>query len=357
MTSEERTPTLALNGPEPPSTKPARSMKDRFFEAAPPSAFFLDANDPQGVAAFLSRHAWLKPGEKVLSLESAGQGNMNYLLRVTTDARTFILKQSRPWVEKYPEIAAPFDRALVEAEFYRLVAGTEAASFLPKLYGFDEESRILCLEDLGNAGDCCDLYAGASLTPNERHQLYRFLSLLHSSRARLANRAMRALNHFHIFVFPFQANNGIDLDRFTMGLQNLADRLKTSHFLLHRVSELGRIYLADGDYLVHGDLFPGSWLRSPSGIKVIDPEFAFAGAREFDVGVLLAHERIAGLAPYPSLLQSHYAQWNEIDSQLVSGFAGVEILRRLLGVAQLPLSFDLERKQALLESAVALVLG
>lgn len=339
-------------------SQPAGILKrDRFFAAAPDSAFFLDADDAAGLTEFLRRREWLERGESLQSVETAGQGNMNCLLRVKTNARTFILKQSRPWVEKYPEIAAPFDRALVEAGFYGLVAGTEAAKFMPRLYGSDAESRILCLEDLGALGDCSSVYAGAPIAPREQQQVYSYLSLLHSSRGPLANRAMRELNHFHIFVFPFQPGNGLDLDNFTLGLQRLANRVKASHFLLSRVAELGRIYLADGDYLVHGDCFPGSWLRTPSGIKIIDPEFAFAGSREFDIGVVSAHQRIAGLPGEPSVLKSHYPQWRELDSQLVRGFAGVEILRRLLGVAQLPIPFDLHRKHALLESAVALVLG
>lgn len=333
------------------------SKKERFFEAAPSTAFFLDADGPEGVAAFLGRRAWLGPGEAVMSAEVAGQGNMNYLVRVTTNVRTFILKQSRPWVEKYPEIAAPFDRALVEAQFYGLVERTEAAKFMPKLYGFDSESRILWLEDLGTVGDCSSVYSGAPFASHERQQVYHFLSLLHSVRSSLANRAMRTLNHFHIFVFPFQSNNGIDLDHFTLGLQRLAERVKTSHFLLNRVTELGRIYLADGDYLLHGDCFPGSWLRTGSGIKIIDPEFGFAGLREFDLGVLSAHELIAGFSRDPSLPESHYAQWKELDLKLVRGFAGVEILRRLLGVAQLPTPLDFERKSVLIENAIALVLG
>ena len=299
----------------------------------------------------------MEPAEELASIETAGQGNMNCVLRVTTSRRTFILKQSRPWVEKYPEIAAPFDRAAVEAEFYGLVARTEAAAFMPKLYGFDAESRILWLEDLGTAGECSRVYSGAPFASHERQQIYRFLSLLHAERGRLGNRAMRALNHFHIFVFPFQSNNGLDLDRFTPGLQRLAERVKASHFLINRVTELGRIYLADGDYLLHGDCFPGSWLRTPSGIKIIDPEFGFAGPREFDLGVLSAHERIAGFSPDPSLPESHYSQWKELDLKLVRGFAGVEILRRLLGVAQLPTPLDFERKSALIENAIALVLG
>jgi 5-methylthioribose kinase len=357
MNTEKSPATIVINDPQSCGAEPPRSKKARFFASAPQATFFLDADDPNGVAAFLARRGWIEPTEKLISVDTAGQGNMNYLLRVATSVRTFILKQSRPWVERYPEIAAPFDRAVVEAEFYRLVAGTEVAACMPKLYGFDEESRILWLEDLGTMEDCSSVYSASPLPSCERQQIYRFLSLLHSVRSGLANRAMRTLNHFHIFVLPFQSNNGLDLDRFTLGLQRVAKRVKASNFLLNRVTELGRIYLADGDYLLHGDCFPGSWLRTSCGIKIIDPEFGFAGPREFDLGVLAAHERIAGFSPKPSLPESHYAQWKELDLKLVRGFAGVEILRRLLGVAQLPFSFDLQRKRALLESATALVLG
>jgi 5-methylthioribose kinase len=45
-----------------------------------------------------------------------------------------------------------------------------------------------------------------------------------------------------------------------------------------------------------------------------------------------------------------------LDLGLVSAFAGVEIMRRLIGVAQLPLAYALDRKQALLQLSRRLVL-
>jgi 5-methylthioribose kinase len=91
-------------------------------------------------------------------------------------------------------------------------------------------------------------------------------------------------------------------------------------------------------------------------VKVIDPEFGFGGPREFDLGVMLAHLLISGLTGARASLDS-YAHWRDLDEGLVRGFAGVEILRRLLGVAQLPITFDLECKKSLVEEAVHLVLG
>jgi 5-methylthioribose kinase len=335
----------------------AISKKARFYERAAPGAFFLEAGDTEGLDRYLRGRNWLEKDEHLRSAELAGQGNMNYILRAITNLRTFILKQSRPWVEKYSDIAAPFDRALVEAEFYHLVADTAAADFMPRLHWVDKESRILCLEDLGTAVDCSTIYAGAPLSLEAEKQLYQFLSFLHRTPSRLSNREMRELNHFHIFVFPFEPDNNFDLDSITPGLQQLAGSIKNNHTLRRHISELGEIYLGEGGYLLHGDFFPGSWLLAESGIKVIDPEFGFAGPREFDLGVLSAHMQIAGLSSRSLAVEVHYSHRKELDSQLVRGFAGVEILRRLLGVAQLPIHSDLQRKQSLLEEAVKQVLA
>jgi 5-methylthioribose kinase len=330
------------------------SKRDRFYEVAPKGAFFLDT-DVAGLESYLRARAWLEGSEFVTATEIAGQGNMNYIVRVTTSGRTFILKQARPWVEKYPEIAAPFDRALVEAEFYSSVRHSAAAAFMPILHWVDEESRILCLEDLGTLGDFTNVYGGVRIQAEELDELCRFLSFLHRSRSHLANREMRSLSHFHVFVLPFQPDNGIDLDRFTPGLRAIAETISENQLLVRRAAELGRVYFSEGGFLLHGDYFPGSWLRGGAGAKVIDPEFGFGGPREFDLGVMLAHLLISGMADPRASLNS-YAHWKDLDEGLVRGFAGVEILRRLLGVAQLPVNFDLSHKQALIEEAVHLVL-
>ena len=53
---------------------------------------------------------------------------------------------------------------------------------------------------------------------------------------------------------------------------------------------------------------------------------------------------------------SRYAKLAPVDRCLALRFAGVEIMRRLIGVAQLPVRFGLERKTELLQLSRALVL-
>jgi 5-methylthioribose kinase len=176
---------------------------------------------------------------------------------------------------------------------------------------------------------------------------------------------MRILNHEHIFRLPLAPDNGLDLDAFTPGLAEAALPLQRDSRYVSTVHELGEIYLRDdGPALLHGDYFPGSWLETDRGPMVIDPEFCFFGPGELDLGVMLAHLYLAREPePIVSRLMDGYLAWEgaasgaaSISPSLVRGFAGVEIMRRLIGVAQIPLPYALDVKKELLDTSHRLVL-
>ena len=159
---------------------------------------------------------------------------------------------------------------------------------------------------------------------------------------------MRELNHEHIFRFPFDENNGLDLDSILPGLQKASLPFKMDEKLKSRVASLGERYLSKGDTLLHGDFYPGSWISTESGLKVIDPEFGFVGDREFDLGIFVAHLIFSGLNENEAL--SKLDNYNpSFDSSLTLAFAGVELLRRLIGIAQLPLDLSLKERVELLQ--------
>ena len=127
-----------------------------------PGKFFLTTSVPR-ITEALESNAWLQAGEVVERAGRAGEGNMNCVVRVTTSRRSFMLKQSRPWVEKYPSYSAPWDRALVEAEFYKTVENFAGLTrYLPRLLNFDPAERLLMLEDLEDANDFTFLYGANS---------------------------------------------------------------------------------------------------------------------------------------------------------------------------------------------------
>jgi len=345
------------------------AARERAFRASVPGGFYVDPARPAGLAAHLQEKGLLARGEDIRTVDRAGEGNMNLTLRLVTPHRSLILKQARPWVEKYPQIPAPVDRALVEIEFYEAVASApEVRRAMPRLLGADRESRLLLLEDLGDSHGFTGLYGGETLDRGSLEALVTYLVALHASAASgerrrvFENREMRVLNHEHIFRLPLDPDNGLDLDAFTPGLAEVAAPLRTDAAYVAQVTALGEEYLADGDTLVHGDYFPGSWLRAGGGVAVIDPEFCFLGPRAFDVGFMLGHLHLAGQPEEicDALLSLYVERSGVADGEIrtrARRFAGVEIMRRLIGVAQLPLACGGERKGELLRLSRALVLG
>jgi 5-methylthioribose kinase len=330
------------------------------FESVYPRGFFADPASPEAIERYARDLGWIPAHESLVSASKAGEGNMNLTLRLVTPERSFILKQARPWVEKYPAIEAPAERALVEAAFYRAVSSRPSIrAAMPALLGQDPESGILALEDLGEARDYTGLYRGERLSRLDLEALVSYLADLHrpfpEREPLFENRQMRALNHEHIFRLPLAADNGLDLDRITPGLGAAARELMEDPAYVARVRELGALYLKDGPSLVHGDFFPGSWLRTERGIRVIDPEFCFLGTPAFDLGVLLAHLHLASQPP--ELVEKAVALYGAGPGMVstAEGFAGAEIMRRLIGVAQLPLQAGLDEKRELLALSKRLV--
>ena len=146
--------------------------QENVFRQSVPRGFFVDPAAPERLEEYLRRRGVIRAGEELRSVGKAGEGNMNLTLRVVTSERSVVLKQARPWVEKYPQIAAPVDRALVEIAFYEAI-GTlpEVRRAMPRLLDSDRDSRLLVLEDLGEAQDFTALYAGEYLREPQLDEL------------------------------------------------------------------------------------------------------------------------------------------------------------------------------------------
>ncbi|MEM9624162.1 MAG: phosphotransferase [Pseudomonadota bacterium] len=306
---------------------------------------------------------WLPADTDITALSIPGAGNMNVVFRARlSNGGSVIFKQAPAYVARFPDIAAPPERLHSEAEFYAAVAtDPQLATRIPEIIGYDPEHHLLCLQDLGEMGDLTHVYNLSEPLPQQPLQeLLAWLGRLHNlpvSGAMPVNQAMRELNHQHLFVVPLQSDNGVELPE---ALLQVAETLRTNQALHSSMQRLGEIYLGQRQVtrisMLHGDFYPGSWLSHANGdaqgIKVIDPEFCFAGPAEFDVGVMHAHLLMAGItdAQWQSLLE-HYARPPGFAADLAAEFTAVEIIRRILGVAQLPLAATHHQQVQWLEQA------
>lgn len=323
-------------------------------------------NNIQQLTNYLQLQKWLQPNETIVSATKPGEGNMNFVLRITTNCKSFIVKQSRPFVEKYPQIEAPAKRALSEAAYYNCISSNPfLQSFSPAILGVDEQNFVLCIEDMGETKDYSFLYGLQETIQVETvQQLTHYISTLHNNyyalndNALLQNKAMRLLNHHHIFILPFSNSNGFNLNTVQDGLQAIAVPYQNNSALQVKATELGNKYLADGNYLLHGDFYPGSWLQSSTGVIVIDPEFCFYGYAEFDVAVCIAHLLLSKQPQsIVDAVLNNYQKPPVFSMALLHQFIGIEIMRRLIGLAQLPVVLSIKEKEVLLQQAYNLVMN
>ncbi|SHO59518.1 phosphotransferase [Algoriphagus zhangzhouensis] len=315
------------------------------YESLPEDLFQLDIWNPE---------------ESIISIAPAGESNMNVVLRVKTNQRSIILKQSKPYVRKFPQIPAPIDRIDVEFNFYYIINSNKfLAAYSPEILKYCITDHTLVTQDLGDEGDFSGLYSQSrELTSDQLMDLVTYLDTLHKLPISTfpENMEMRKLNHEHVFHFPFMEENGFDLDTIQSGLQELSFDWKKDSKLKQEIEKLGNRYLSTGNTLLHGDFYPGSWISSSGEIRVIDPEFSFLGDAEFDLGVFLAHGDFCGMTEsFENAIELNY--YKSFDARLANQYRGVELLRRLIGIAQLPLNLSLEKKKALMEKARKFILS
>ncbi len=327
-----------------------------------PAYELLNAEDPDAILRIMIALNVCEADESITQVTKAGEGNMNLALRVQTNRRSIIVKQSRPWVEKYPSLDAPEERIIAETAFYHAITAAEdVCAATPAVVAADSSLRLLVLEDLGTASDYASLYAGQTV-PEQVDAVFQqaidWVTRLHQSDLsgvqEIGCLPLRELNHQHIFSIPLNDPPPIDLDQVCPGLTAASRPLCTDDSVSHAMQQLGEIYLAGGDGpLLHGDYYPGSWLKTDAGFRVIDPEFCFCGPAEYDLGVLAAHWIFCGNQASMATIDRVCAESNgENSRKLILGFAGAELVRRLIGVGQLPLNADLERRKAWLECGV-----
>ena len=290
---------------------------------------------------------------------------MNLTVRVETNVRSIIVKQSREYVEKFPDVPAPCDRVLSEIQFYDCTKGNAMIrSMTPLVLYTDYTNNVMVMEDLGQTSDYTRYFSERNTIPMaELERITEFAATLHVSYTskntdvEIGNQEMKKLSHFHIFVFPFDRKNGLQLDSFHPGLESVAKRYLGDQKLVNEVSKLGERFMRSDSSLLHGDYHLGSFLNTGSRVYVIDTEFCCFGDPEFDMGVMVAH-LIMSEQPQSSIdaVLRKYTSIASLDLTLCSQYAGVEIMRRIIGIAQLPLSLQNESRITLLETAYQLIL-
>ena len=307
---------------------------------------------------YLINQKWISSGEEVVLSEQLTQGNMNLCLRITTPKQKLVIKQGRAWVEKYPHIPAPVGRTTIEALFYQSLSGVPfLAASMPKFIGVDHDLQVMATVFIENSMDGNFIYSqesGPDFFKKWSADLLDFLQHLSllpmgNFQHQFDNLELKKLNAFHMYDYPFQKEQ---IEKATQDFNLDLTWLMTNKSLQQR-KKLSEDYLNPGRYLIHGDFYPGSFLvqkiENQEKIFVFDPEFCTLGRREFDVGVLMAHMILAMAQPSEilrGLEKNEYVA--DLNFEAIQNIAAYEILRRILGVAQVLHDESTEKKKNLI---------
>ena len=320
-----------------------------------------------------SQHAEIgifEPNTK-FRVEEIGDGNLNTIYRVSDTARpecSIVLKHAPPYIKILgPHYPLSVERLTYESRalnvYNRLVSGA-----VPLQYSFDAEAAVIAMEDLRYARVLrADLIAG-TVDAVIAEQIGRFLGIVHSQtyvdnldietaqcyRQQFANTIMQSITADYVFTFPYTEH---ETNFWTPGLESDVQQLKADTDFLQQAAHLKQIFLTTQQGVTHGDLHTGSVLIQDNTAKVIDAEFAFYGPVGFDLGLYWANYLLSYFSHQDTLrvqsalktaiLQTWHAYITEfkiVDAELrvqtlqsifhdAIGFAGLEMLRRLIGAA------------------------
>ncbi len=378
------------------------------------STFFLmNTEDVKRYAVeVLQRFA---PDEETECVE-IGDGNINYVFRIRSlaDGHSVIVKQADRLLRSS---GRPLDtyRNKIEAAVLRL-EGELAPGFVPEIYYYDEVMSATSMEDISAFRNLRRELMENRVYPHLSENISRFLAdtLLPTSDLVLdaeekkqrvkffTNPELCKITEDLVLTEPYYDYKGRNI--LFPGNESFVRHALYEDSALHaEVAALRLNFMNNAQALIHGDLHSGSIFANETGIRVLDPEFAFYGPMGYDIGNVIgnlffswankaftmpgADEAIAALekiiaeswdmtragleekydacVSFPLYrVPSFRASWLDAVMADSAGYAGTEIIRRTVGdskVMEISSVTDSARRipmeRALVKLGIALIKG
>lgn len=326
----------------------------------------------------------------VLNCKEIGDGNLNLVFHIKDQAtnKGIIIKQALPYAKVIGESwPLTLDRARIESSAL-LKQAEVVPNLVPKVFYTDEYLAITVMEDLSHLQIArAGLIDGKDLPLLSEH-IGEFLAktLFYTSDYALdpqkkkllvkqfLNPELCKITEDFVFTDPFF---DVESNNFEEELSSDVERIWNDTILKLEVGKLKQKFMTSAEALVHGDLHTGSIFASETETKVIDPEFAYYGPLGFDVGHFFANLLLNSLSreeenrevlfnhietTWAVFTREFTKAWENDSLEVFTkvegylehvlsqvfedaiGFAGVEMIRRTIGLAHVA---DLETIQPL----------
>lgn len=341
--------------------------------------------DSDVLAYIKANNQWFSSTDN-LKVNEISDGNLNSVFRVShaNEDKSIIVKQALPYIRCVGE-AWQLTRERASKEINVLLEHAKyALESTVKILHYDHDKSLIILEDLAEFKILRTVLLEDKLLNINNELIAKHLAktLFYTSEFALdfkqkallevkgANPEMCQTTDVVFFSDPYYdaPNNNI-----AQGLELEAEKLWNNLELHKAVSILQSKFKNQRQALIHGDLHTGSIMIYNDKIKVIDAEFGFYGPMGFDIGLYLAnlilnYSSLVGHFSQDTLVQKQDLLLNSIktvveifektlfdlikehssnplfsDDVIKSiinniwqdslGFAGTEIIRRVIGIA------------------------
>ena len=237
-----------------------------------------------------------------LHAKEIGDGNINYVFRVWDEktGRSLVIKQAD---KKLKSSGRPLGvyRNKIEAEILKL-QNSFAPGKVPHIYHYNESMCALTMEDISDFKNLRTALLEGNIYEDLSREITDFMvQVLLSTTDLLMDRHMKKefvkkfinvelcdISEDLVFTEPYF--NYKDRNVITEGNEDFVNAvLYNDESLKKEVGVLRNTFMNASQALIHGDLHSGSIFINETGIKVIDPEFAFYGPIGYDVGNVIGN--------------------------------------------------------------------
>ncbi|WP_416969155.1 S-methyl-5-thioribose kinase [Streptomyces sp. 4F14] len=316
-------------------------------------------------------------------VREVSDGNMNRVFLASSAHRSLAVKQALPWVR----VAGPSwpmnpDRADAEARAYEQVAKV-APDKIPAILGYDPENYALVMEDMSDLEVLRTLLnEGASYGTETSARIGEFVAQLTftTSDFGMPSAERKALVAASVSPELCKITEDVVLsepyiehehNHWLPELTDLAAEFRADGVLRTEVADLRHTFMTSAQALLHGDLHTGSVMVGERDgahvVRVFDPEFSFVGPIGYDLGLywanaLVSEERARALGRLTDHADQVRLSWEAFETEFRRlwptrvdtffddayldrflrkvwtesvGYAGTEIVRRIIGFAHL----------------------
>lgn len=327
-------------------------------------------------------------------------GNINRVKRVILNNDTTLIVKHAPAggkLARYPQISFSENRLDYEYSWFNLAKeakrkANKSMPAVPEIYYFDRENRLLIMEDLGVQSLNQWLKSPGSDITELLTEIVNDLKIIHHYSRNQTPAENQAATQNRPYIFSIHLDNPDLVKELWLSKVSKQSTAKEVNLLNEKLNVRDKFLKADAKAVIphlelmqsqfkqcdnpvftHGDLHTGSIIvRNNYHASFIDAELSDYGDPAFDLGFLSAHLIAHRYANNEKLSQIHdlivhlherysiFEQANNLAPLKISlkdvfGYAGAEMLRRLIGPANFNINLDIQQFERLLDLAKNLI--